>query len=41
LLVNGNPLQNLNLIGDPEANFNLIMKDGIVYKCTIDKEESL
>jgi imidazolonepropionase-like amidohydrolase len=28
LLVNGNPLENLDLVGDPDRNFNLIMKDG-------------
>ena len=28
LLVNGNPLENLDFVGDPDRNFNLIMKDG-------------
>lgn len=32
ILVDGNPLQNINLIADPEKNFLIIMKDGIVYK---------
>lgn len=32
ILVDGNPLQNINLIADPEKNFLVIMKDGIVYK---------
>lgn len=32
LLVNGNPLENLELIGDPANNFSMIMKDGIIYK---------
>lgn len=35
LLVNGNPLENINLIADPKANFALIMKDGKIYKNTI------
>jgi imidazolonepropionase-like amidohydrolase len=32
LLVDGNPLENLSLIADPEKNFLVIMKDGVVYK---------
>ena len=32
VLVDGNPLENLDLVSDPERNFNLIMKDGVVYK---------
>ncbi|MEJ1996496.1 MAG: amidohydrolase family protein [Limibacillus sp.] len=32
ILVDGNPLENLDLIADPHANFDLIMKDGKVYK---------
>jgi imidazolonepropionase-like amidohydrolase len=32
LLVNGNPLENIQLIEDPEANFLVIMKDGVIYK---------
>lgn len=32
ILVDGNPLQNIQLIGDPEKNFILIMKDGVIYK---------
>ena len=37
LIVDGNPLQNLDLIADPEQNFVLIMKDGKVYKNTINQ----
>jgi imidazolonepropionase-like amidohydrolase len=37
ILVNGNPLQDLNLMGDPDKNFVLIIKDGIVYKNTINQ----
>jgi imidazolonepropionase-like amidohydrolase len=31
LLVDGNPLENLELVADP-ANFLIIMKDGVIYK---------
>lgn len=37
LLVNGNPLKDIHLIEDPDKNFCLIMKDGIIYKNTIGK----
>jgi len=32
LLVDGNPLENLDLVADPEKNFVVIMKDGKIYK---------
>lgn len=32
LLVDGDPLANIDLIGDPAKNFVVIMKDGKVYK---------
>lgn len=32
ILVNGDPLANIDLIGDPERNFTVIMKDGIIVK---------
>lgn len=35
LLVDGNPLQNLDLVADPDKNFVIIMKDGVVYKNTM------
>jgi imidazolonepropionase-like amidohydrolase len=35
LLVDGNPLENIDLIGDPEKNFVIIMKDGEIYKNTL------
>lgn len=35
LLVDGNPLQNIALIGDPEKNFLVIMKDGAIVKDTL------
>ena len=35
LLVDGNPLENINLIADPAKNFKVIMKDGKIYKNTL------
>ena len=32
IVVNGNPLEDLNLVADPAKNFALIMKDGKIYK---------
>ena len=32
ILVDGNPLEDLNLVANPVENFDLIMKDGKVYK---------
>ncbi|WP_236252902.1 amidohydrolase family protein [Echinicola sp. 20G] len=37
VLVNGNPLKNILLVQDPERNFLLIMKDGKIYKNTLNK----
>ncbi|MBY6135316.1 amidohydrolase family protein [Nocardioides marinus] len=37
ILVDGNPLQDINLVADPEANFDLIMKDGVIYKNALDQ----
>ena len=37
LLVEGNPLENLNLVADPARNFLVIMKDGKIYKNTLSK----
>jgi imidazolonepropionase-like amidohydrolase len=36
LLVDGNPLENIDLVGDPAKNFVVIMKDGKIYKNTIN-----
>lgn len=36
LLVEGNPLDDLSLVGDPEQNFLVIMKDGVIYKNITD-----
>ncbi len=35
LLVDGNPLENIDLMGDPAKNFVVIMKDGKIYKSTV------
>ena len=32
ILVNGNPLKDLDLVADPDKNFVMIMKDGKIYK---------
>ncbi|HLO82857.1 MAG TPA: amidohydrolase family protein [Chitinophagaceae bacterium] len=32
ILVDGNPLKDISLLADPEKNFSLIMKDGVIYK---------
>jgi len=32
LLVDGNPLENIDLVADPDKNFLVIMKDGGIYK---------
>ncbi|MBI4893777.1 MAG: amidohydrolase family protein [Acidobacteria bacterium] len=35
ILVDGNPLENLDLVADPAKNFVVIMKDGKIYKNTM------
>jgi imidazolonepropionase-like amidohydrolase len=37
LLVDGNPLENINLVADAAKNFLVIMKDGKIYKNTLTK----
>jgi imidazolonepropionase-like amidohydrolase len=37
LLVDGDPLTNIDLVADPDKNFVLIMKDGQVYKNSLPK----
>jgi imidazolonepropionase-like amidohydrolase len=32
LVVDGNPLENINLVADPANKFLIIMKDGVIYK---------
>jgi len=36
ILVDGNPLQNIDLVADPGKNFVVIMKDGKIYKNTVN-----
>ena len=35
ILVDGNPLEDLSLVANPEEHFDLIMKDGVIYKNTL------
>jgi len=35
IIVDGNPLENIDLVADPQKNFVMIMKDGKVYKNTV------
>jgi imidazolonepropionase-like amidohydrolase len=35
ILVDGNPLENLDLVADAAQNFKVIMKDGVIYKNTL------
>ena len=35
ILVDGNPLENIDLVADAEKNFVMIMKDGKIYKNTV------
>jgi len=35
ILVDGNPLENIKLVDDPDKNFLLIIKDGVIYKDTL------
>jgi imidazolonepropionase-like amidohydrolase len=35
LLVEGNPLENIDLVADPANNFKIIMKDRVIYKNTL------
>jgi imidazolonepropionase-like amidohydrolase len=36
ILVNGNPLEDLDLVADAANNFVIIMKDGKIYKNTLN-----
>jgi hypothetical protein len=35
LLVEGNPLENIQIVADPDKNFLVVMKDGTIYKNTL------
>ena len=39
LLVDGNPLEDLSLLEDPEKHLVVIMKDGKIYKNTLQGQE--
>ncbi|MFL5052495.1 MAG: amidohydrolase family protein, partial [Xanthobacteraceae bacterium] len=32
LVVDGNPLTDLGILGDPQKNLKLVMKGGVIYK---------
>jgi len=36
LLVDGNPLEDVSVLENPDANFNIIMKDGTIYKNSLN-----
>jgi imidazolonepropionase-like amidohydrolase len=36
LVIDGNPLDDISIMTDPEKNFRIIMKDGNIYKNTLD-----
>jgi len=36
LLIDGNPLEDINILANPDDNFSLIMKDGNIYKNTLN-----
>ena len=40
LLVEGNPLERIELLDDPHNNFRLIVKGGVVYKNTLPEAEA-
>ena len=35
LVVNGNPLDDIEILGDAKNSIPLIMKDGVIYKNTL------
>ena len=37
LLLDGNPLEDINLVANPDNNFVVITKDGRIYKNTLSK----
>lgn len=36
ILVDGNPLEDIDLVAAPHENFDLIMKDGVICKTEIE-----
>ena len=41
LLVDGDPIENIELVADPGKNFLVIMKDGLIYKNTFEPSMAL
>jgi len=37
LIVEGDPLEDVKILGEPEKNMKVIMKDGVIYKNTLPK----
>ena len=37
LLVDGNPLERIDVVADPDKNFLVIMKGGVIYKDILPK----
>ena len=35
IIVDGNPLEDIELMVDPATHFRVIMKDGVIYKDTL------
>ena len=38
ILVDGDPLKDIQLLAQPEKAFKVIMKDGVIYKNTLEKQ---
>lgn len=36
LLINGNPLEDISILTEPDKNLALIMKDGKIYKNAVE-----
>jgi imidazolonepropionase-like amidohydrolase len=39
LLIEGNPLDDITILADPESSLRLIMKDGVIYKNTLTQKQ--
>jgi len=35
LIIEGNPMDDITILADPDTNLRLIMKDGVIYKSTL------
>lgn len=40
LVVDGNPIDDIDLVAKPDKNFTIIMKDGKIYKPSLQRTES-